>query len=74
MVVRTNATKLEARPSRVSRDFECGLACDNVEEVSRLIGRGEAALKVSVYPWGMEFDVVRAVVGEEQEGDADAVA
>jgi len=69
-----STTKLEAKPSRTSGDFECGLACNNVEEASRLIGRGEAALRLSVYPWGVEFDVVRAVAGEEQEGDAGAVA
>ena len=66
-VVRTNASKLQTRPSLVCEDFECGLACDNVEEASRLIGKGGAALKVSVYPWGEEFDVVRNDLTDETE-------
>ena len=58
MAVRMSTTKLEAKPSRTSGDFECGLACNNVKEASRLIGEGAASLRLSVYPWGAEFDVV----------------
>jgi hypothetical protein len=35
------------------------LASDNVEEASNLIGTGVARLKISIYPWGSEFDVVQ---------------
>ena len=66
-MVRTNASKLQRNPSRDCGDFEYGLACDNVEEASRLVGRGVAALKISVYPWGEEFDLVRNGVGDEAE-------
>jgi len=65
-VVRTNTTKLEAKPSSIGEDFAYGLACDNVEEASRLIGEGGASLKISVYPWGAEFDVVEKYVDDEK--------
>lgn len=74
-MVRTNTTKLEAGPDQVCKDFECGLARNNAEEACTLIGRGEAALKVSIYPWGVEFDVVKTSAGDERRGEySDAVA
>lgn len=68
MVVRTNTTMTEKNPNRVAEGFEFGLAIDNAAEASGLISAGEAALKISVYPWGAEFDVVDRVPpnGEEE--------
>ena len=69
-MVRTNTTKFETRSNQVCEDFERGLAYDNVEEAAELIANGGAALKISVYPWGAEFDVVRegAASKREEEG------
>lgn len=74
MVVRLNTTKLETASDRACSRFECGLADDNVEEASRLIDQGGAALKISVYPWGVEFDIVTDGAGYEgEEGNTDAL-
>jgi len=49
--------------------LECGLAKENVQEVSKLIGEGRAVLKVSVYPWGPEFEVVQKGAIGRRHGD-----
>lgn len=46
--------------------MKCGLARDNVAHASRLIGQGEAVLKISIYPWGPEFDVVQKAKAEKR--------
>lgn len=69
-----NTTISEVRTSRPSDDFKCGLACENVGRASELIGAGQAALRISVYPWGAEFDVVRkGTVDESAEENPDVV-
>lgn len=73
-MVRLTTTKLEAASDRACSCFECGLADDNVETASRLIDQGGAALKISVYPWGAEFDIVTDDAGYEgEEGNPDAL-
>lgn len=50
----------------------CGLTRDNVERGSKLIREGRAVLKVSVYPWGDEFDLVQGGPDKENlEGESD---
>ncbi len=50
-------------------NMKCGLARENVEHASKLIGEGTAVLKISVYPWGAEFDVVQKANAEKRQGD-----
>jgi hypothetical protein len=62
-----SASKLDAKDGQVCRDFPLRLACDNVDEAAKVIGMGRAALKISVYPWGAEFDVVESDAGSNSQ-------
>lgn len=49
--------------------MKCGLARDNVDQASELISEGNALLKITVYPWGAEFDLVQKSSGGENLED-----
>lgn len=59
--------KLEAEPVRTRARFGSGLEGDDTSESSEPVGTRGPALKVSVYPWGTEFEIVPGEAGHEGE-------